>query len=144
MADSRIVGLDFGIARIGIALSDPRKIIATPLSTLKAEKKSVDTAKKLIDELNNHASLNKYTIEKIIIGMPLLLSGKKGLLADEVSHFIELMQQLTGVPIQIWDERLTTAQAERSLRESSLTRKKRSKVVDSVAAIIILQNFLEW
>lgn len=141
---TRIIGLDFGTARIGVAISDERKIIATPLSTLKCEKKSADTAAKLINEINRYARENNYAIENIVIGMPLLLSGKKGHLADEVSHFVDLLKQLTTIPVTVWDERLTTAQAERSLKESSLTRKRRSQVVDSVAAIIILQNYLDY
>lgn len=139
----RIVGLDYGMARIGVALSDPQKIIATPLMIIKAEKRSEKTATKVLRELLAHSEANGYTIEEIVIGLPLLLSGKTGLLADEVHHFVELFTKLTSIPIVKWDERLTTVQAERSLRESSMTRKQRSKVVDTVAAVILLQNYLD-
>lgn len=140
---SRIVGIDFGLARIGVSLSDESKIIATPLMTVTAEKKSEATALKLIKTLQEHAEKHGYAIEEIVIGMPLLMSGKKGSLADEVVHFVSILKEHLTVPIITWDERLTTVQAERSLRESSLTRKRRSDVVDSVAAILILQSYLD-
>lgn len=140
---SRMVGIDYGMARIGLSLSDPTKLIATPLVTLKSERKMEKTVEKLLIYLYEHAEKNQYQIEELVIGLPLLLSGKQGLLADEVHHFIEELKKLTSIPIVLWDERLTTVQAERSLKESSMTRKQRAKVVDSVAAIILLQSYLD-
>lgn len=140
---TRIIGLDFGLVRIGIAVSDERKIIATPFLTLRAEKKLELTVAKLLRELDAHQQLHNYQIEEIVIGLPLLMSGKTGFLADEVKTFVAALKQLTTVPVVTWDERLTSVQAERSLRESSLTRKKRSTLVDTVAAVIILQNYLD-
>ena len=140
---TRILSIDFGLVRLGLAISDEMKIIATPLPTLQAEKKGENTVNKLFLFLEAHAAENRYQLEKIIIGMPLLMDGRIGLLADEVKHFISLLQQKTAVPIVTWDERLTTVQAERSLREASLTRKKRAKKVDSISALIILQNYLD-
>lgn len=140
---SRIVGIDFGIARIGLSLSDESKIIASPLATIACEKKSESTAAKVMNELKKHQELHRYDIEKIIIGLPLMMSGKMGFLADETKHFVELLSQLTTIPIIMWDERLTTVQAERSMREGNMSRKKRSKVVDVIAAVIILQNYLD-
>lgn len=140
----RIIGLDYGMARIGIAVSDERKIIATSLVTLQTEKKAEATALKLVNELNRHAAEHRYAIEEIVIGMPLMMSGKHGMLADEVQHFMVLLKELLpGVPVVSWDERLSSVQADRSLRESNFTRKKRSKMVDAVAATIILQSFLD-
>lgn len=139
----RIVGLDFGMARIGVAISDERKIIATPLMTVKAEKKSGSTVKKVLEELEKHQKDQRYVLEEIVIGLPLLLSGKQGLLADEVNHFVETLRKYISIPITLWDERLTSVQAERSMRESSMTRKKRAGLVDTVAAVIILQNYLD-
>jgi putative holliday junction resolvase len=139
----RIVGIDYGLARIGLAISDENKIIAFPLATITTEKKSEDTAAKLLESLNKHQEAYHCEIEHIVIGLPLMMSGKMGLLADEVKHFVEILKTLTSIPITCWDERLTTVQAERSLRESSMTRKKRAKVIDAVAAVIILQNFLD-
>lgn len=140
---SRIVGIDFGMARLGISVSDPTKWIASPLETLTSEKKGEKTAAKVMAYLDAYCQKMGCSIELIVIGMPLMMSGKRGLLADEVHHFVELLKHLTQIPIVMWDERLTTVQAERSLRESSLSRKKRAKIVDSVAAIIILQSYLD-
>jgi putative holliday junction resolvase len=139
----RIVGLDFGLARIGIAISDEQKIIATPMMTLQAEKKTEETILKLLTELRHNEHVRNYQITEIVIGLPLLMSGKKGMLADEVLHFVELLKKQIEIPITLWDERLTSVQAERSLREGSLTRKKRSRIVDTVAATIILQSYLD-
>lgn len=140
----RVIGIDYGMARIGLAVSDESKIIATPLTTMVAEKKSEQTLAKLIAFLRQHERDYGYQIEAIAIGYPLLMSGKKGLLADEVNHFVKLLQEVMSVPIITWDERLTSVQADRSLREGNLTRKKRSQKVDSVAAVIILQNYLDF
>ena len=139
----RIVGIDYGMARLGIAISDETKTIAIPFTTLKAEKKMEHTISKLLKELANHQETMRYNLEEIVIGLPLMMSGKYGVLADEVKHFVELLRQKISCPIVLWDERLTTVQAERSLRESSLTRKRRSQAVDSVASIIILQSYLD-
>ncbi len=140
---TRIIAIDYGLARLGVAISDERKIIACPMTTVTADRKSESTAIKLIQELNQHAALHRYSIEAIVIGLPLLMSGKKGFFADETLHFIECLRKQTATPIITWDERLTSVQAEKSLREGNLSRKKRAKRVDSVAAIIILQNYLD-
>lgn len=141
--ETRIVGVDYGMARIGLAASDPTKLIATPMETLKTDKKAEKTAKRFVEVLSEYAAKMNCEIESLVIGMPLMMSGKRGLLADEVHHFVDQLKLLTDIPIILWDERLTTVQAERSLRESSLSRKRRAKVVDSVAAIIILQSYLD-
>lgn len=140
---TRSIGIDFGMARIGIAVSDESKTIAMPLLTLKAESKTENTIIKLITELKKHQDTYGYEIDVIVVGLPLLMSGKTGFLADEVKNFITHLEKATTVSIVTWDERLTSVQAERSMRESSMTRKKRAKVVDTVAAVIILQNYLD-
>ncbi len=140
----RIIGIDYGLVRLGIAISDGSKIIASPMMVLKAGKKAEETARKLAQTLKEHAALHHYLIEKIVIGLPLMMSGKKGMIADEVIDFVELLRQHTDVPITTWDERLTSVQADRSLREGNLTRKRRAQAVDTVAACIILQNYLDY
>lgn len=139
----RIIGIDYGLSRLGLSVSDEQHIIATPLTTFIAEKRCEATVIKLIAELNRHSELHRYIIQEIVVGLPLLMNGKKGFFADEVLHFMELLRNHIDVPIISWDERLSSVQADRSLRESNMTRKKRSKSVDSVAAIIILQNYLD-
>lgn len=140
---SRIAALDYGLKRIGIAISDETKIIAMPYLTLTAEKKLDDTAAKIVQELAAHQKNYQYVLTEIVVGMPLLLSGKTGFLADEVKSFIESLSKVTSIPIVTWDERLTSVQADRSLREGTMTRKQRSKHVDVVAAVILLQSYLD-
>ena len=140
---TRYVGIDYGTARLGLSVSDPTKLIAMPLTTLVADKKGEATAIKLIKYLDEYAKTSGCLIERIIIGMPLMMSGKRGFIADEVHHFIDILKTKTEISIVPWDERLTTVQAERSLREGGLNRKKRAKAVDSVAALILLQSYLD-
>ncbi|CDZ81478.1 Putative Holliday junction resolvase [Candidatus Rubidus massiliensis] len=139
----RIIGIDFGMARIGLAYSDETQTIAFPLETFTCEKKSEANIIKLVKRLEDHQKEKNYIIEKIVVGMPLMMSGKVGFLADEVKHFVDLLQQKLSIPIVTWDERLTSVQAERTLRESTMSRKKRTQFVDRVAAVIILQNYLD-
>lgn len=114
-----------------------------PLVTMSCDRRSEKTVAKLLEELRKHQELHHYEVEEIVIGLPLLMSGKVGLLADEVKHFVEILKSSTATPVRTWDERLTTVQAERSMRESHMTRKKRTQFVDTVAAVIILQNYLD-
>lgn len=139
----RLVGIDFGMKRLGVALSDERQIIATPFETIQAEKKTELTIGKILALLTQIQASKGCEIEEIIVGLPLMMSGRTGFQADEVKHFVHLLQQSTSIPVRTWDERLTTVQADRSLRESQMTRKKRSKVVDIVSAAIILQSYLD-
>ncbi|MBS4168309.1 Holliday junction resolvase RuvX [Parachlamydia sp. AcF125] len=139
----RIISLDYGLARIGMAISDESQTIASSLQTVTTEKKVEKTVEKLHHELLAIQKKFGCEIEEIVVGLPLLMSGKKGSQADEVLHFIELFKTVISIPILTWDERLTTVQAERALREGALNRKKRSKVVDAVAAVLILQNYLD-
>lgn len=141
---TRILGIDYGMARIGLSISDESKTIAAPLIVFQADKKGEKTVQKLMEYLEQHQQSMRYSIQEIVIGMPLMMNGKVGFLADEVKHFITLLQQVTALPIFTWDERLTSVQAERSMREGNMTRKKRAQTVDTVAAVIILQNYLDF
>lgn len=133
----RIVGIDFGTVRLGIAISDETKTIARTLLTLSASKKSEETADALLKKIQ------EFKVEALVIGMPFHMNGRIGFLGDEVMHFAELLKMKSGLPVVFWDERLTTVQAERSLREAQLSRKKRAKVIDSVTAVIMLQSYLD-
>lgn len=140
----RFVGIDYGMKRIGISLSDERGIFASPYKTVETEKKIEDTLTKLLLFFAEIQKKYKCEIEEIVVGLPLMMSGKKGLVADEVHVFFDLLSAGTSIPVRLWDERLTTVQAERALRETDMSRKKRSKVVDIVSAAIILQSFLDY
>lgn len=139
----RVIGVDYGIKRIGLALSDERQIIASPLEVVESEKKNSQTVNKLLKLIADIEQRYRCEIEEIVIGLPLMMNGKQGFLADEVSHFVNLLTASSAIPIRLWDERLSTVQAERALRESDMTRKKRAKVVDRVSAAIILQSYLD-
>lgn len=140
----RVIGIDYGMKRIGIALSDERQIFASPYETVLAEKTMGETISKLLSIFSTIEKLHRCEIEEVVIGFPLMMSGKTGPLADQVSFFFDLFVKATTIPIKKWDERLTTVQAESALRESGMNRKKRSKVVDIVSAAIILQNYLDY
>lgn len=140
---SRIAAIDYGLARIGLAISDETKTIAMSLPTQNCEKKTEETALKLIKALENHQKEYNYELSEIVIGLPLMMSGKTGFLADETQYFVKVLKEFVTIPIITWDERLTSVQAERSMREGNLTRKKRAKSVDNVAAMIILQSYLD-
>lgn len=135
----RIVSVDYGRARIGLAITDESKKIALPFKTISSGKNLVQSAKNVLDALKDYFP----SIEKFVIGLPLMLSGKKGEMALEVEKFKEELEKLTKIPITLWDERLTSAQAEVSLKEMDLNRKKRAQKSDPVAAYIILQNYLD-
>lgn len=140
---TRILGIDFGLKRIGLALSDERKILASPFMTFPAERRMEQTVVKLVELIHKMPTTHQCEIEAIVIGLPLMMNGTTGFLADEVQHFVKLLQSALNIPIHTWDERLTSVQAERSLKEGNMTRKKRAQVVDRVSAVIILQTYLD-
>ena len=127
---TRILAIDYGMKRIGLALSDESKIIASPIKTVLAEKKLEQTAQKIVDEIRALEKEKGSTIATIIIGNPLHMDGRVGVLADEVQFLIKHLKTLIETPIITWDERLTSVQAERALRESKMSRKKRTKSVE--------------
>lgn len=133
----RIVGIDFGLARIGLAISDVNKIISQPLLAVKAGKNPLQTAQLIAKEL---AKFDR--IEAIVMGLPLLLSGQDGDMAKHVRNFKLVLEQVLNLPVFLWDERLTSQQVERFLKSAELNRKERSKVSDAMAAAAILQNYL--
>lgn len=135
----RILGIDYGLARIGLALSDERLSFAHPYKTLAAKKNSFLNAQALAEELKAIGPLSH-----IVIGLPIHLSGKESPLSKEVRQFVDHLKALTEIPIVLWDERLTTAGVERSLKDSGMRRKQRSQIIDQLAASEILQNFLDW
>lgn len=139
----RILGVDFGISRFGLALSDETKTISMPYKVWHPEKKAEQTVAKFLVFIDSIRAEYQCTIDEILIGMPLMMSGKTGFLADEVTHFVSLLQSSCSIPVKTWDERLSSVQAERSLMESTMTRKKRTKFVDTVSATLILQSYLD-
>jgi|YelNatPaOPRAMG01_1025707.scaffolds.fasta_scaffold71822_2 putative Holliday junction resolvase len=132
----RILGLDIGRRRIGAALSDPDRVLATPLATI--ERRQEDQA---LDEVCAWAE--QYQVERIVVGYPLRLDGGEGEEARSVRSWVERLQARVSIPIELWDERLSSAAAERSLLESGMRRERRRQERDAVAAALILQNYLD-
>lgn len=140
---TRILGIDLGGRRLGIALSDERHLIASPLCILEAKKSDKETVNALLAFIEQIEISRDCTISRIVVGLPLLMSGKWGTQAEWVDRFVALLSDHTSIPVQLWDERLTTVQADRLLREGQMNRKARAAVVDPVSAAIILQTFLD-
>ena len=139
----RVLGIDYGLSRIGVAISDERQIVALPLHVVKAEKRSEETIKNLLKAISDICLKYNCEIVEIVIGLPLMMSGRTGIQADAVKDFVKLFAEKSLIPVKTWDERLTTVQADRALRESNFNRKKRSTLVDTVSATIILQSYLD-
>ena len=132
----RIMGLDVGEKRIGVALSDPLGIIAGALTVF--ERTTDDTALKQIIDL---ARDNE--VERIVVGMPRSLDGSLGKQAQAVQSFVDLLKEHIQLPVVTWDERLSTVAAERTMLEIGMKRDKRKKRRDSLAAAFILQGYLD-
>jgi putative holliday junction resolvase len=130
------MGLDVGSVRIGIAVSDETGTIARGLETLTRKSWERD-----LDALRNLIVSND--VQQIVVGNPLNLDGTVGSQAESVRQFIERLQQVTDVEIELWDERFSSLSAEKVLIEGGMQRHKRKKIIDKVAAVIILQNFLD-
>ncbi len=134
----RIVGVDFGTVRIGLAISDERRIIATALTTIKAGKSYAEAAQKIKEALLPYKG-----IDLIVVGLPLMLSGKEGEMAQFARAFGKTLQTLLPYPLLFWDERLTSCGVEKMLLGFDVSRKKRASLSDALSAVSILQNYLD-
>ena len=132
----RVLGLDVGDRRIGVAMSDPIGLTAQPLMTIERSGGDADTQA-------IRALVEQYGVERIIVGLPLTLRGEQGPQANKVVAFADRLRQRLTIPVQLLDERLTTIQGTRSLLETGVSSRKRRAVIDQVAAQLILQQFLE-
>lgn len=130
------MGLDIGDKTIGVAVSDPMLITAQGLETIKRE-----NIKKDIDEIIN--LIREYNITKIVIGLPKNMNNTIGPQGEKVLSFVDKLKEKVDVEIHLQDERLTTVAAEKTLIEGNMSRKKRKKVIDMVAATYILQTYLD-
>lgn len=133
---SRVLGLDVGSKRTGVAISDESRKIAFPRSSLQETDRK--RLAKLIGEL-----VEEEEIGLIVVGIPFDQFGEAGVAAAGVREFTALLRERVQVPVVEWDERFTTAQAERSLIEADVSRRKRKEVVDQVAATLLLQSYLD-
>ena len=133
---SRILGLDVGSRRIGIAVSDALGITAQGLETLQRKNKKHDFAH--LDRV-----IRDYDVQEIVVGLPLRMSGAEGAQAEKIQAFAEDLRKHFKLPVHLWDERLTSAEANRLLRTTELSIEKRGKAVDRMAAVLILQGWME-
>lgn len=121
---------------MGLAVSDPLGITAQGLETLQRKNKRSDFAR--LERL-----IREYQVGEIVLGNPLRMSGEEGTQSQKVAEFAEELRRRFGLPVYLWDERLTSAEANRLLRETELSIQKRAQAVDRIAATLILQSFLQ-
>ena len=135
----RIMGLDYGSRTVGVAVSDPLGITAQAVETIcrKDENKLRKTCAR-IEEL-----IKEYEVGKIVLGLPKHMNNDIGERAEQTIEFGEMLHRRTGLEVVMWDERLTTVEAERTLMENGIRREDRKKYVDQIAAVFILQGYLD-
>jgi putative Holliday junction resolvase len=132
----RILSLDFGEKRIGVAVSDALNIIAQSVGTI--ERKGIKNDLKKIKDL-----VREHDAGRLIVGLPLNMNGTEGKSANRAVDFVNELKKEIDIRVEMVDERLTTAQGERIFLEADLSRKKRKKKIDKIAAQLILQNYLD-
>jgi putative Holliday junction resolvase len=133
---TRLLGVDFGTVRIGLAVCDVDRRIASPLETY--HRKNEEADRKFFQEV-----FEEEEIGGIVVGLPVHMSGDEGGKAKEARQLGEWLRRVTGLPVVYWDERFTSAEAEQFLQMAGLTRKKRKQRIDRVAAQILLQAYLD-
>lgn len=135
----RILGLDYGSKTVGVAISDPLLITAQGLEIIRRDSEGkIRKTYQRIEEL-----CQEYEVEKIVLGYPKNMNGTDGDRAQKSLEFKEALERRTGLPVIMWDERLTTVSADNVMMESGIRRENRKEYVDEIAAMIILQNYLE-
>ncbi len=132
----RILGLDVGSKRIGLAISDQLGITAQGLETLHRQNKRSDFAQ--LEQV-----IRQQRVAEIVIGLPLRMSGAEGIQAEKMQAFAEEIRRRFRLPVHLWDERLSSAQANRLLRETDMSIRRRGEVVDQMAAVLILQSWMD-
>ena len=135
----RIMGLDYGTKTVGVAISDALKITAQGIETIqrKEENKLRKTCAR-IEQL-----IKEYEVEKIVLGFPKHMNNDVGERAEKSLEFKAMLERRTGLEVVMWDERLTTVEAERTLIENKVRREDRKKYIDQIAAVFILQGYLD-
>lgn len=132
----RIMSLDVGSRTIGIACSDALLMTAQGIETIR--RTSLEKDFNRLQEL-----IAEYEVHELVIGMPKNMNGTKGERAEKTEEFVEKMKEVIDLPVSYWDERLSTVMAERQLIAADVSRKKRKSVIDKMAAVVILQGYLD-
>lgn len=133
----RILAVDYGDARTGLAVCDAGELLASPLGTVEHW-----DARRVAEEVKKAAQ--EAGARRIVVGHPLNMDGSAGPRAEKCREFAGLVRRLTGVPVTLWDERQTTVTAARYLSDTDTRGKKRKRVIDAVAATVILESYLAW
>lgn len=132
----KILGIDFGTKTMGLAISDDIGLLGHGIGVIKR----IDLHHDLLELQKN---INYYRVDRIVVGLPLNMDGSLGKAAEQVLTFVDNLKSTFSLPVDTWDERLSTVEAERILRSREMSRQKRRKTVDKVAAAIILQGYLD-
>ena len=135
-ATGRILAIDHGSRRMGLAVTDPLGITAQGLETLQRKNNRADFGR--LERI-----IREYEVKEIVLGNPLRMSGEEGTQSQKVAEFAEELRKRFHLPVHLWDERLTSAEANRLLRENEVSTKRRAQAVDRMAAVLILQSFME-
>ena len=135
----RIMGLDYGSKTVGVAMSDPLGITAQAVETIwRKDENKLRKSCARIEEL-----INEYEVERIVLGLPKHMNNDLGERAQKALAFGEMVKRRTGLEVVMWDERLTTVEAERTLIENNVRRENRKQYIDKIAAVFILQGYLD-
>ena len=130
----RVMGLDVGASRIGVAVSDATGQLALPVGAVERGPREIDKLKELVRE---------HAVDEVVVGFPLTLEGEVGPQAREVAEYARVLKEKLGVPIKLWDERLSTIMVEKAMVSAGVKRRKRKRAVDKLAAAVILQGYLD-
>jgi putative Holliday junction resolvase len=133
---SRVLGIDFGEKRLGLALSDESRTLASPLAVY--ERKDLQSDLRFLRDL-----ILRYQITEIVLGLPLNMDGSLGPKAQQVLEFKRALEESLKLPVHTFDERFTTAEADRALLEANMSRRQRKAKRDALAAVLILQGYLQ-
>lgn len=135
---NKVMGLDLGARTCGVALSDIMGMIASPLETIRFEEDDYETARDRIVDI-----IKANNVKKVVLGLPKHMNGDVGVRGEISIQFKEMLLEKADVEVILWDERLTTVSAQKSMIASNMNRKKRHQMVDTMAAVIILQSYLD-
>ena len=137
---SRIMGLDFGSKTVGVAISDPLFITAQGIEIIR--RKDENHLRQTLSRIE--ALIEEYEVTEIVLGLPKNMNNTMGVRAELSLDFKEKLERRTGLPVSMWDERLTTVAADKAMMEAEIRRENRKEYVDMIAAVFILQGYLDF
>lgn len=135
----RIMGLDFGSKTVGVAVSDPLKITAQGVEIIR--RKSPNKLRQTLARIEE--LVQEYEVEEVVLGYPKNMNGTEGERCEKTKEFQEMLERRLNLPVALWDERLTTVAADRVMMEVGIRRENRKEYVDEIAAVFILQGYLD-